>query len=71
MDLNRREHNEVKSCLNRCLAEFTHVNHFWDTQRQMVVAKILPGEFYMTADHIAIATTLGSCVSACIRDKND
>jgi len=68
MDLNRKEHDEVRNCLGRCLAEFSHVNHFWDAQREIVVAKILPGEFYMTTDQIAIATTLGSCVSACIWD---
>jgi chemotaxis protein CheD len=35
----------------------------------MVVAKILPGEFYMTKGNVAIATTLGSCISACIWDE--
>lgn len=33
-----------------------------------MVAKILPGEFYITTENIAIATTLGSCISACIWD---
>jgi len=37
----------------------------------MVVAKILPGEFYMTRDNMSIATTLGSCISACIWDKKE
>jgi len=32
------------------------------------MAKILPGEFYMTRDNVAIATTLGSCISACVWD---
>jgi chemotaxis protein CheD len=31
--------------------------------------KILPGEFFATADATAIATLLGSCVSVCIYDK--
>ncbi|MCP4321226.1 MAG: chemoreceptor glutamine deamidase CheD [Alteromonadales bacterium] len=53
----------------QCLPEFTLVNHYWDKQRDMVVAKILPGEFYMTTENVAIATTLGSCISACIWDE--
>jgi chemotaxis protein CheD len=32
------------------------------------VAKVLPGEFYVTDDDEGITTTLGSCVAACIRD---
>ena len=34
----------------------------------MITAKILPGEFYVTAQNEIIITVLGSCVSACIRD---
>jgi len=30
--------------------------------------KVLPGEFYVTAEEIALTTTLGSCVAACIHD---
>ncbi|WDE14532.1 chemoreceptor glutamine deamidase CheD [Thalassomonas haliotis] len=59
---------EVEQCLHQCLPEFAHINHYWDRQRQMVVAKILPGEFYMTTENTAIATTLGSCIAACIWD---
>jgi len=54
--------------MTQCLPEFMQVNHYWDKQREMVVAKILPGEFYMTTKNVAIATTLGSCISACIWD---
>jgi chemotaxis protein CheD len=32
------------------------------------MAKIQPGEIYVTTQHEAISTVLGSCVSACIRD---
>lgn len=63
------EHEEVTQCLARCLPEFTHVNHYWDRQKNRVVAKILPGEFYTTTEDIIIATTLGSCISACIWDS--
>ena len=65
----REEHSEVLYTRQHCLPEFSHINHYWDEQRQQVVAKILPGEFYMTTKNVAIATTLGSCISACIYDS--
>jgi chemotaxis protein CheD len=68
MVLDRTNNKEVRAALKHCLPEFLHINHYWDEQRQSVVAKILPGEFYMTRGPIAIATTLGSCISACIWD---
>lgn len=34
----------------------------------MSTARVLPGEFYVTSGEEMIITTLGSCVSACIRD---
>ncbi len=59
----------VSEIKNNCLPEFDHINHYWDRQKKVVIAKILPGEFYMTSQRMAIATTLGSCVSACIWDE--
>lgn len=59
---------ELNNSIKRCLPEFSGISHYWDKQRGQVMAKILPGEFYMTCDNISIATTLGSCVSACIWD---
>jgi chemotaxis protein CheD len=67
--LNKRNIH-VEQCIAHCLPEFSHVNHYWDNKREQVIAKILPGEFYMTKDDVAIATTLGSCVSACIWDES-
>ncbi len=58
----------VEEHVNRCLPEFCHVSHFWDKKRLQVTAKILPGDFYMTVDKVAITTTLGSCVAACLWD---
>ncbi len=53
-----------------CLPEFEHVNRYWDKQQNLWAAKILPGEYYVTkVQGEAVATTLGSCVSACIRDS--
>lgn len=53
-----------------CLPDFKHVNRYWDRSHNSWAAKILPGEYYVTVHpDEAVATTLGSCVSACIRDK--
>lgn len=49
--------------------EFEHIKRYVDKQRNMVVAKILPGEFYVTKQEEAISTVLGSCISACIWDE--
>lgn len=70
MVLNRKNNIHVEQCLKQCLPIFSHVNHYWDKNREQVIAKILPGEFYMTRHNVAIATTLGSCVSACIWDEH-
>ena len=42
---------------------------YFDTAFQSDAAKILPGEFYCTRRDLMIVTVLGSCVSACIRDR--
>jgi len=54
--------------LPSCWQEFNHINRYWDKNTGMPTAKILPGEFYVTAVNEAITTVLGSCISACIRD---
>ena len=51
------------------IAGFAHVNRYWDREHEIIAAKILPGEYYVTQENELIATVLGSCVSACIRDK--
>ena len=55
--------------LPKSLAGFEGINRYWDKQRQVPTAKILPGEYYVTLHDEWIATVLGSCVSACIRDR--
>jgi len=35
----------------------------------IATAKLLPGEYYVTAKSEAVVTVLGSCVSACVRDR--
>ncbi len=49
--------------------EFVSIKRYWDKRNNIVAAKLLPGEYYVTHDHELITTVLGSCVSACIRDK--
>lgn len=53
----------------KTLPGFEHVNRFWDNTHQRYAAKIMPGEFYVSnrKDEV-IATVLGSCISACVRD---
>jgi len=41
---------------------------YFDRIFNINAAKILPGEYFATSKNMVIATTLGSCVSACIRD---
>ncbi|CAA9892587.1 putative chemoreceptor glutamine deamidase CheD [Candidatus Methylobacter favarea] len=49
---------------------FAHINRYWDKQNEIIAAKILPGEYYVTRENELISTVLGSCVSACIRDRD-
>ncbi|MEY3807069.1 MAG: chemoreceptor glutamine deamidase CheD [Pseudomonadota bacterium] len=48
---------------------FEHINRYVDNEHKIIAAKILPGEYYVTQDDELITTVLGSCISACIRDK--
>lgn len=55
--------------LSHALPGFEHVNRYWDRVHNAVAAKILPGEYYVTTNEEIVVTVLGSCVSACVRDK--
>jgi chemotaxis protein CheD len=44
-------------------------NLYFDRTFDCEAAKILPGEYYFTSKDMLIVTVLGSCVSACIRDR--
>jgi chemotaxis protein CheD len=44
-------------------------NVYYDRTFDCDAAKILPGEYYYTKSDMLIVTVLGSCVSACIRDR--
>jgi chemotaxis protein CheD len=55
------------------LSDFEEVlapTHYYDRGFDIEAAKILPGEYYVTARDMMLVTTLGSCVSACIRDTS-
>jgi chemotaxis protein CheD len=42
--------------------------HYFERQFGLNATKLLPGEFYVTADDHVLTTVLGSCVAACILD---
>lgn len=44
-------------------------NLYYDGQFGIEAAKLLPGEYYVTAQPMVLVTVLGSCVAACIRDS--
>ena len=44
-------------------------NVYYDRTFDCDAAKILPGEYYYTDKNMLIVTVLGSCVSACVRDR--
>ena len=48
---------------------FETINRYWDKSNDIVAAKLLPGDYYVTTEDEMITTVLGSCVSACIRDS--
>ncbi len=61
--------SDLRSDLPLHLPGFDAINRYWDRANETYAAKILPGEFYVTTNEEMIVTVLGSCVSACIRDK--
>ena len=44
-------------------------NLYYDNSFDIEAAKLLPGEYYVTARDMVLVTVLGSCVAACIRDR--
>lgn len=53
----------------KALPGFSEINRYWDKHLSMPAAKILPGEYYVTRSDEVIVTVLGSCISACVRDR--
>jgi len=44
------------------------ISRYWDKGKKKFCVKIMPGEYYYSGEDEYIATTLGSCVAACIWD---
>lgn len=55
--------------MSYALEEHFATNVYYDRTFDCDAAKILPGEYYFTCKDMMIVTVLGSCVSACIRDR--
>jgi chemotaxis protein CheD len=53
----------------RVLPGFEHLRRFWDPAHACITVKVLPGEYYVSKQDEMISTVLGSCVSACIYDR--
>jgi chemotaxis protein CheD len=53
--------------LPRALPGFEAIRRYRDASGQ-AIAKLLPGDFYVTCEEEVLDTVLGSCVSACIRN---
>jgi chemotaxis protein CheD len=43
--------------------------HYFDREFSISAVKLLPGEYYVTSADMLLTTVLGSCVSACVRDR--
>jgi chemotaxis protein CheD len=44
-------------------------NRYFDRTFESEAVKVLPGEYFVTTTDMVLVTVLGSCVSACIRDR--
>jgi chemotaxis protein CheD len=44
-------------------------NRYYDNTFDMEAIKLMPGEYFVTKRNMVLVTVLGSCVSACIRDR--
>ncbi|NOQ16508.1 MAG: chemoreceptor glutamine deamidase CheD, partial [Methyloprofundus sp.] len=53
---------------NPSVEGFDSVKRYWDKRNNIIAAKLLPGEYYVTLENELITTVLGSCISACICD---
>jgi chemotaxis protein CheD len=42
---------------------------YWDASFKLEAVKVLPGEFYTAGEELLITTTLGSCIAACLWDR--
>ena len=59
----------IRTNLPECPQGFEHLDRFFDSERKLAIARILPGQVYVSLHGEMISTTLGSCVSACIYER--
>jgi chemotaxis protein CheD len=57
----------IDTTLPKALPGFEHVRRYRDASKGVIIAKLLPGDFYVTQEDEVLDTVLGSCVAACIR----
>lgn len=51
-------------------AEHLAGNRYFDPTFGAEAVKVLPGEYFVTTTDMLLVTVLGSCVSACVRDRS-
>lgn len=51
-------------------SEHLATNRYFDRTFDKDAVKVLPGEYYVTTRDLVMVTVLGSCVTACIRDRD-
>ena len=56
-------------CGSPAASEHLANNRYFDRTFEIDAVKVLPGEYYVTASNLVVVTVLGSCVSACVRDR--
>ena len=60
-------HGNAAAEMPRVMPGFETIRRYRNSAGQ-IIAKLLPGDFYVTSSDEILDTVLGSCVSACIRD---
>lgn len=50
--------------------EHLATNRYFDRTFDCNAVKVLPGEYFVTTSDMVLVTVLGSCVTACIRDRD-
>lgn len=51
------------------IEEHLATDWYFDRSFNMDAVKVLPGEYFVTTSDVMLVTVLGSCVAACVRDK--
>ncbi|MGH8176128.1 MAG: chemoreceptor glutamine deamidase CheD [Steroidobacter sp.] len=59
--------SSASSPISRSLPGFEGIRRYRNASGQLI-AKLLPGDYYVTCEDEVLDTVLGSCVSACIRN---